>query len=228
MFESEEVQHPAFGMVRFSNISGEADLFGSAVKHQHFISLTIMRGSYRHELGRDWYHSRGELIEVYLSASQFAELLTCMNIGSGVPCTIRHIDYVDQGRIPKQESEAKRVEKYMQDKMHMFADRLNGARAKAETILNKDGAITKTERKELLGAISSMFQEMRSNIPFYERSFAEAAEKLTQQAKTEIENFVNAKISQLGVEALKGMSGTDAVARLSGDLDKAATIEVKL
>ena len=213
--DGEEITHPAFGMCRLSRVSGDVDLYGSAVKHQHFISLTIMRGSYRHELGRDWYHGKKELIEVYLSASQFAEMLTCMNIGSGVPCTIRHIAGEGQGRLPKQESEAKRVENYMSEQMHRYADALNGSRAKAETILNKDGAITKGERKELLSTISAMFAELRSNIPFYERSFAESAEKLTQQAKTEIENFMNTKIQQMGMEALKEKV---EVARLLSDV----------
>ena len=73
----DRVTHPAFGMARFSRVSGDNRLYGSAVRHQHFISLCIMRGSYQHDLGRDWYHGGEELIEVFLSASQFAEMLTC-------------------------------------------------------------------------------------------------------------------------------------------------------
>lgn len=204
--DDEKIEHPAFGMARFSRVSGNADLFGSAVKHQHFISLVIMRGSYRHDLAQDWYAGGQELIEVYLSASQFAEMLTCMNVGSGVPCTIRHINCVAQGPLPKQDSETKRIDRYMKEKMVEFAATLDGAKAKAEAICNKDGPINKGDRTQLINLLGTVFQELKSNIPFYEQSFTEATEKQIQQAKTEVENFVNMKIQQTGLDALRSQS----------------------
>ncbi len=41
MTTSKKTEHPSFGMIGINQISGTAVLAGSAVKHQHFISLTI-------------------------------------------------------------------------------------------------------------------------------------------------------------------------------------------
>jgi len=42
-------------------------------------------------LNRDWFHKKKHLIEVEMSQTQFAEMITSLNVGDGVPCTIRYL-----------------------------------------------------------------------------------------------------------------------------------------
>jgi hypothetical protein len=94
----------------------------------------------------------------------------------------------------------------MKERMVEFAATLDGAKSKAEAICNKDGPIGKGDRAQLMNLLGTVFQELKSNIPFYEKSFTEATEKQVQQAKTEVENFVNMKIQQTGLDALRRQS----------------------
>jgi len=75
--------HPSYGMVSFNRQqqTPPANLFGSSIKHQTLISLTIRRGTKERDLSRDWYFGGEELIEVLLSPNQFAEAITHMNMG---------------------------------------------------------------------------------------------------------------------------------------------------
>ena len=91
------VEHPAFGAVILNRTSGQKFLFGSNFDHQHYITLRIRKNVLHRDLHTDWYHPTTDLIEINMSADQWATLLTSMNMGEGVPCTL---NYVGLERIP--------------------------------------------------------------------------------------------------------------------------------
>ena len=75
-------------MVSLHNVSATGiPLFGSAVKHRNVVALSISKASVKRNLSSDWFHSEEEIIEVFLSATQFADLLCKMNT-SGTPATL--------------------------------------------------------------------------------------------------------------------------------------------
>lgn len=84
-------EHPSYGMLSFSRHTSNYShpLFGSSVKHKDTIHLKLKTGSVKRHLNQDWYFGEGLLFDVEMSYSQFAQLITCMNIGDGVPVTIR-------------------------------------------------------------------------------------------------------------------------------------------
>src|SRR5208337_4240325 len=91
----EDYHDPSYAMVSFSRISAGGEglsLFGSSIKHHSAITLSIKQArlSRDTDLSHDWYfaENRFPLIEVTLSPNQFAELLTSMNVGDGVPATL--------------------------------------------------------------------------------------------------------------------------------------------
>ena len=81
----------SWGMVGFyRTYGGGKELFGSDVTNHNTIRLTIKHARKHRELGKDWTMGDDIICEVELSALQFAELLTNMNVGDGVPCTIKY------------------------------------------------------------------------------------------------------------------------------------------
>lgn len=114
-------KHPAYGMVSFSRVthSGGAHgannrLFGSSIDDHHTsIMLEIKEASVRHDLSRDWFFPDNTLIKVELSQVQFAELLTTMNAGSGIPCTIRWLR--DKGYLPLLKASRLEVDKIREE-----------------------------------------------------------------------------------------------------------------
>ena len=199
-------EHPAYGMVAFNRVQGSpGKMFGSALpQHGHFIRLVVRQGSRKHELGHDWVMGTGSsVVEAWLSAAQFAELLTTMNIGDGVPCTLRRIDGHKVPEMPQdEETEAERTYKAGETKMSVFGDELKEEiSVMREKILSK-GALSMAARREVVALLDKVLRETEANMPFALRSFQEAVEKTSQHAKAELDAFVSHTITAKGLEAL--------------------------
>jgi len=194
MPEGPKETHPSYGMIGFSRThgGGKRRLFGSAIRDHHTtIFMRVARGEVQHDLSRDWYYGESQsLIEVELSAHQFAELLTSMNMGSGVPCTIRRVDGKRIEDPPFREVEVEQIsiafEERLKEKTAKFIDILTDAYKKLST----PGPIKATEKKHWAGVIENIKMELQSNIPFAVTSYEEAADKIKVASKAEVDAFL--------------------------------------
>lgn len=204
--EKEEwINHPSFGQVNFSRVSGRVSLYGSHVDFlDHFISLRIHQSQVKHDLNRDWYHANNEIIEVFLSPAQFAELLTTMNYGGGVPCTIRSRDgkYIKQ-REEKLPSEANKIKDDFEERVKGFVAEVGQLVREGKELLSKKNRLTKCDREKLEGIIDKVDREIGSNWTFAVESFQEAAEKVVTESKAEIEAMLSGIVQDLGTRALQ-------------------------
>lgn len=198
--------HPSYGMVGFTRIHGRTSkLFGSVLEqHMTSILLRISRGvvydpdSHRHYLGRE------ELIEVELSSAQFAELLTTMNMGSGVPCTIRHINGAGVEGPPEEElTEVERSQEIFNAKAQKVAQGLRQGRKTAADILAKK-SLTKDDKKLLLDILETAEREVGANMPFLHECFQETTDKMVSSAKAEVDAFTTHTILVAGLKAIQG------------------------
>jgi hypothetical protein len=171
-------------------------------------------------LGQDWYHGslRKELIEVELSAAQFAGLLTTMNIGSGVPCTIRHVQGERRPDVPPDPGEMGRIRSTFRKDIEGengergghggLTTRLRDLMSEAKSVLSKDGTVKVSERKALLHRLEMLEQEIRVNLPFMLKQFERATEKVATAAKAEVDAFITNAATRLGLERLRELSMT--------------------
>lgn len=207
--DEKEFQHESYVMAGFSRITGSPGrLFGSSVAHhQTFIRLTIRRAKRIHNLGRDWYHGDSmPIVEVDLSAAQFAEMLTGMNVGSGVPCTLRWIDGKKMGEPPDEMLEAEQVKTDFKEKLGGVAKKLDAAKARLQEVLAKKN-LTQADRKDVQSHVDSIIQEVRSNLPFWLSQFHEATEKVVTAAKAEVDAFMTHAVMAAGWKSLKEDEG---------------------
>ena len=205
IFDDEKIfEHESYGMVLFSRITGHSGrLFGSSLPDQgSFIRLRITRADRRHHLGRDWYHGENKvMMELDLSNVQFAELITTMNQGSGVPCTLRYCEGRQMENPPNERLEAQQIRDDFKEKTAQVARNMQESVKKIDEILAKKST-TQADRamvKELLGLI---VQDVNSNMPFWLRSFHEATGKIVASAKTEIDAFMTNAVMSAGYKAL--------------------------
>ena len=92
--------HPSYGMIRISQAQGtESVLFGSSIKHSRTINITISQGALMRELNTDHFLENGQILNIELSPTQFADAIT--SIGSAVPCTLRWRESVGQIEYPE-------------------------------------------------------------------------------------------------------------------------------
>ena len=203
LYDSKET-HESYGMIGVSRVSCRpgVSLFGSSIKHSNTVRLRIKTAEVNRHLNHNWYHGLDALIEVELSPTQYAEMLTCMNVGDGVPCTIRYINY-EQMEDPPEVKQRQVFEDEFKEKVEYLEDKCFKGVEEIQNILLKKGGITVAERKEAWNKVVDVMRKVGDSIPFLQSSFNEAMDKTVLEAKGEVEAFVTNKIVSLGIKGLE-------------------------
>lgn len=200
----ETYRHPAFGMVSFSRVmGGDNVLFGSSIKHNDRIQLKIKHGEQDRALHDDHYYGRKTIIEIEMSYSQFAECISAMNVGDGVPCTIRYTE--KEGYVPAIEESNSKREQFRNEfgdtiakAMEQVQNQINQIQ---ESINNKKNLGVK-DRKEIISQLQQVKYNIGCNLNFCVEQFDEQMDKSTMEAKGEIEAFCQNKINSIAQVAL--------------------------
>ena len=200
----ETYRHPAFGMVSFSRVmGGDNVLFGSSIKHNDRIQLKIKHGEQDRALHDDHYYGRKTIIEIEMSYSQFAECISAMNVGDGVPCTIRYTE--KEGYVPAIEESNSKREQFRNEfgdtiakAMEQVQNQINQIQ---ESINNKKNFGVK-DRKEIISQLQQVKYNIGCNLDFCVEQFDEQMDKSTMEAKGEIEAFFQNKINSIAQAAL--------------------------
>jgi hypothetical protein len=195
--------HPAFGMISLTRTtcSPAAVLFGSAVRHGQFIAITIKEAQRCANSSRDWYFARKELIRVVISGTQLGDMLTSMNVGDGVPCTIERFNGEGRPRIEEFNTVQAEAQAQMSAQLDRTFEKSKDLLEKARSIVEK-GAPKKADKEELLSLLTQLSYGIGSNIEFAGKCFDEKVEKMVTQAKGEVESFISSKIHSAGLETL--------------------------
>jgi hypothetical protein len=227
-FEYQE-EHPAYGMIGVSRVSGRARLYGSDFEHQHFLQIRITRGYHQRGLNNDWHHGTEQLIEVSLSEAQWATFVSSPNIGSGVPCTIEwinkgkaHDELAEAsdvfGRLPDIAPTESRREQYKVE----VDERLQKAFDELDQAIGNIKGITMSEknRQMVLGHLDRVRGNITAGLPWVAEQFAEHAEETIEKAKIEINAYVTQALMSAGAQALN--AGQEAPIKLieSGEEDQ--------
>jgi hypothetical protein len=209
-------EHESYGLARFSRVQGSPGrLFGSAIDHHHFIELTISRGARRRDFQRDWYSPKDEIVSVIMSPTQFAELLTNLNVGEGVPCTIQHVNRKTMAKCPEK-TFAEQTHDDLKGEFKRLAQRIAALSRTADTMLSGPGALKASDKARVKAEIAAILQEVGSNIPFIHECFQEACDKTVADAKASVDAAVLHAQVTLGKEACArlGLGGESARAAI--------------
>ena len=198
-----KTSHPSYGTLAFSRRTGGATpLFGSSIEHRDTIAMTLYHANVTRGLHEDHVYGNKAIAEVEMSYSQFAEAITSMNMGSGVPVTIRWTE--KDGKIPPCDFVSKREQ---------FADEFKEKRKRATNEsqqIIKDVAkmfeqkknLTKADRQEILSKLSKLSMDIGCNMDFIADQFNEQMDKTVMEAKGEIEAFMQNKVNSIASAAL--------------------------
>ncbi len=193
--------HESYGMIGVNRRqSNGSNLFGSSIEHHTTFSLKIRRAEKIRDLNEDRFHGREELIEVELSANQFLELMTNLNVGFGIPCTIRYVAGQRMDDCPEV-NQRKVFENEFEETVHESSKKLRGVIDKISTVFSQK-TIKKADQNEVLSMLRSLEMFMNSHITFMNSQFNEAMEKTVSECKSEVAAFVDSKIESLGLGAL--------------------------
>lgn len=199
--EEETLNHPSFGIIQFSRINGHSSFFGSDIEHNNYIQLTISEGEKCSSLTSERYYSNKILFKARLTSNQFSELITSLNIGSGVPCTIEYNNSVKTEELPNLENRKTFIHRKFKDRLKTFSNNIAIQKEKSKNIINKK-TLSKEDQANLLNYLDIITQEINSNIPYFAECFQEVMDEMVLEAKTEIESSILHKITTVGLEKL--------------------------
>lgn len=191
--------HPSYAVVNISRCSGDTELFDSAITHQHYISLSIKRASKHTDGAHDSIVGGKELIEVAMSESQFARMITSMNMGSGSPCTLQRYN----GELIEQPLAEDRLNSHRD----MIRDKLSGVMENQGKLGAKIAQWRADKHRPTLKELDQLAQDMHlvaahfeMNMSYYAGAFEEHMERVVDDAKTEVESHMLAVTGRLGLD----------------------------
>ncbi len=201
--------HPAYGMLRFSRVQGGCGkMFGSEINHTGYIQMELQPGEEQRHLANTWFFGRSKcLCQVRMSSAQFAELITSMNIGSGVPVTIDFLGD-EMGQRPGIKDEdtlhAQIKSEVKKEAADAFKDADHLAKTlKATLVASK---LPKAKQEELSKLVDRVVSAVHSSMPFIIDQYQEAAEKVGAKAKAELDAYTTSIIHRLGEKALAALN----------------------
>jgi hypothetical protein len=201
----QEDKHESYAMLSISRVQNGGtgvNLFGSSIKHNQTIRLKISSGKKCRNLNRDWFYAGNQYIEIEMSPTQFAEAITSLNMGEGVPVTLRWLSGRGISDCPE-ENKRQEFEREFDHHMIELKRKIQKLTEVTKELLNDSKPLKKSEKEQILNELRRIEQEIGDNIPFMYTSFNEQMDKTILEAKGEIEAFYTHKITSLGIEALK-------------------------
>lgn len=206
-FEGERYQHPAFGLISVvkGTGSGDTQLFGSNLRHNSALTITISTASLDRHLNRDWFHEDRTVCSFQMSESQWAAFVASQG-GTPVPITLeyRPKEGWEVERAPgidAPESMLETFDREVQEKCEQF---LSQAAQLTESIkqLVAAGKAGKGQLTELEKLSKSLSEGLPRNMAFIQRSLQEAMEKTVKAGQIEIESYVYDLAQRTGIQAL--------------------------
>ena len=202
--ERENSTHPSYGMISFSRIScgHSPKFFGSSLPVDNYIELKIVQGELRRDLSHDWFYgTRDRVVKARMTPAQFSEMITSMNMGQGVPCTLEEIKGENVQELDDFENRAEFHQRAFKNKMVEFGKTLKDSQKRAAELIAKKN-LNKADQDELNWILGGAIQEITQNIPYFMETFQEGADKVIVEAKAEVEAAIMHKLTTLGIEKL--------------------------
>lgn len=173
--------HPAYGQISIGRTTGNVTLYGSDLNHHHCIHITINRSKMERSLSADKHFAEEELVDVYLSENDWATLLSSMNVGGGVPCTLRTVAGKSMPQLPKP---VDRREQFRTEADETCKDAYKHLQNLQDSL--SDLNMPAKARKEIESHLRRAIQELQANLPFVLSQFAEHMDDTVAAGKQEL------------------------------------------
>jgi hypothetical protein len=159
-------------------------------------------------LSNNWFFSKGEIIEISLTACQFTDLISSFNMGDGVPCTLKHVNvslakqFEDNDVPPCPEvNERQQFEAEFKKDMAEIGQSMENLIKLAEA-LQKKPSINKGDRQAFVDIAKGIQCKISNSLPFVQSQFNEAVDSTLTDARADLQAFTEQLTRYLGSEAL--------------------------
>lgn len=192
--------HPSWGKINVTRVSGQTNLFRSSLQHQHFISLSISRAKVVESGGaHDFLMGGEELIEVYMSETQFARMITSIGMGEGSPCTINRHNNERVEDCPSQDRKQFVIDSH-NEHIEDHEAKVRELLGQLQRMLSDKHRPTLKELAQIIHELSCYTGNFKSSHKYFRNQFVEEVESILDDAKTEIEAHILHSAGKLGID----------------------------
>lgn len=205
--------HDSFGKVTVLKVQCGPPgtvLFGSALKHQHYMVVEVERANLDRYLNRDWIHSEETIVRFAFSEAQWAQFVSSQGCGTGTPVTLE--------RAPEIGTPIRQMDGLISEPVKKVFDREIKERTKRAVEDGKKAldqlnamlagkTISKTDLKAAISHLQTHVNNLPANMGYVQESFQESMEKTVQDGKIEIETFLSNLAMTTGMEVLRNQNG---------------------
>lgn len=190
-----DYDHDAFGAISvYKTNSGKGvPLFGSALKHDQFVSIELSRAILIRDYNEDRHFSTDTITRFAMSEAQWARFVSSVGNGDGVPVTLERAPPRGTScvRSPGIDMENERV-RYTQDVKREFQKVLSdiaGIKKQLED-LTVGTTASKTGLRQVISNFDTAMKNIPGNVAYLQERFIRTMENIVQDSKIEVETFV--------------------------------------
>lgn len=225
--DDNEVRHESFGAIGAYHVSGDAQLFMSPHRHQHYVTIRITTASLHRRLSEDvMFGDRQIVAEVALSEAQWAHFVSSPNMGSGSPCTLRYMRDGGLKALQPPPEHAGNRETFSAEMRARAAQILAGVRSALgamDRMISPNGIVSKAALRDVRRDLSmALANDIDGGLGFTMKQSEEWLDKMVESAKTEVEAAAMSGLRGLALEAISNAIDPDAKRRLLGSISTAA------
>lgn len=205
-------KHDAFGIIGISRVTSGGKgqvLFGSKIRHSLHFELKIYPGSVDRNLSRHWFHAdHGPIITVKLTPIQLIELIATMNVGDGIPCTIKQVlgETLPELTLDDVGSERDNVQDELKETIAAALQCAKDIQRDLAALKTKS-SVSKKDIASLSGKADAIVREMEANIPFIRNQFEESMEQTIGEMAATVDAMFTDVVTKLGLDALQERYG---------------------
>lgn len=187
LFKDEET-HKSFAMIGAQRVYGHVDdLYGSDLDHNGFIRITLKESYKTRTLNHDHYFGGKTLFEIDMTPSQFAEFITSLNIGDGIPCTLRRTETSPYIEGKKHVNKEVVWENDITDHIEEIMDSMNSLKEYYKIVQSKSN-LTKKDKESLSSIICRLENNLTCNMEFVKNSMKKEMEQIVSKGRMELES----------------------------------------
>jgi DNA gyrase/topoisomerase IV subunit A len=151
-------------------------------------------------LASDFLSDGEELIEVAMSETQFARMITSIGMGAGGACTIRRFEGAIVEEPPIEDRKSFVVKSYSQQLDEKKAE-MSEMLGQLQRMRSDKKRPTLSELDDLISKLAAFVGNQDCSSKFYREQFVEEIESIVDEAKTEIEAHLLQSAGMLGIES---------------------------
>lgn len=190
----------SYGTIGINRVNSTGKfLLDSDTPHNSYVSITISTGELEEERHYNRVFPKDQIIRVAMTNVQFANLITSLNT-SPTPCTLERLKGHEIEEYSPHKSATDIV--FRKGKTYLENASTKGLLNRVKEII-ENSKLNKKAKKEIEVSLRNLDNSLKANAAFYLEQFINEAEKVTVDAKSEIEAVKQNLINELGQEALK-------------------------